>query len=121
MNYFQTTTAAHSAASAQGSSAVTAAKERPDELNIKQLAQVRKELLHLCKFMKEYCTESHKLKTISEQTSARADALARGHPDAEAGAGAGLGVPAPPRDHGRLCPLPLQDAGGVARTGKLNT
>ena len=48
INYSQTTTASHSAAPVHGASAVTAgstdpaaAKERPDELNIKQLAQVR--------------------------------------------------------------------------------
>ena len=49
INLFQTTTASHSAAPVHGASAVTvgsadtaAAKERPDELNIKQLAQVSK-------------------------------------------------------------------------------
>ena len=56
----------------------------------------------------------------SEQTVARADALAGGDADPEAGAGPGLGVPPPPGDHGRLRAIPLQDAGGVARPGNNN-
>ena len=67
----------------------------------------------------KYC---HVPKTLisSEQTAARADALARGDADPEAGAGPGLGVPPPPGDHGRLRAIPLQDAGGVARPGNNN-
>lgn len=56
----------------------------------------------------------------SEQTAARADALAGGDADPEAGAGPGLGVPPPPGDHGGFRALPLQDTGGVPRTGNYN-
>ena len=68
----------------------------------------------------KYCHVPAKTLISSEQTAARADALARGDADPEAGAGPGLGVPPPPGDHGRLRAIPLQDAGGVARPGNNN-